>query len=205
MSFLDSLSWRSATKSFDKTKPVSESDLTKIHTAIQMAPTSFGLQPFYVMAVRDPSILAKLQAAGWGQDQFTSATELLVFIRKLDVKKRVDEYFTGLSGGKADVRANLKNYEDMMKAFAEGKDEAFLDTWTAKQIYIALGFGLAACAELKIDSCPMEGFDPNKFDEILGLPKGERATVVLAVGYRSPAVAANPKFRFPLNQMVVTK
>lgn len=202
MSFLDSLNWRSATKSFDKTKKVSDAQLNQIHTAIQMSPSSFGLQPFYVKVVRDAGVLAQLQVAGRGQDQFASATEVLVFVRKIDVKKRVEEYFTGLSGGKPEVRASMKAYEDIINGFTASKDEAFFDAWTARQVYIALGFGMAACAELKIDSCPIEGFDPVQFDKILGLPKDERSTVVLAVGYRNPAVAPLPKFRFPLNQMV---
>ena len=201
MSFLDSLNWRHATKSFDKAKKLSETDLNKILTAIQMAPTSFGLQPFYVRVIRDEATRKKLQAAGFGQNQFESASEILVFVRKLDVAKRVDEYFVGMSGGKAEIRAQMKAYEDIMMGFAKSKDENFFNAWTAKQLYIALGFGLAACAELKIDSCPMEGFLPEKFDEILGLPKGEHSTVVLALGYRNPEVAPSPKFRFPLNQI----
>ncbi len=202
MSFLDSLNWRAAIKSFDKTKKLSESDLTKITTAIQMAPTSYGLQPFYVKVVRDEATRKKLQEAAYGQDQFASASEILVFVRTTDVVKRIGEHFTAMSGGKAEARAGLKGYEDMIMGFAKSKDDAFLDMWTAKQAYIALGFGLAACAELKIDSCPMEGFLPEKFDEILNLPKGEHASVVLAVGYRNPAMAPLPKFRMPLNQIV---
>lgn len=202
MSFLDSLNWRAAVKSFDKTKKVSESDLTKITTAIQMAPTSYGLQPFYVRVIRDAATRKKLQEAGYGQDQFASASEILVFVRKTNVVKRVDEHFTALSGGNAKVRAEMKGYEDMMLGFAKSKDEVFLNMWTAKQSYIALGFALAACAELKIDSCPMEGFLPEKFDEILGLPKDEHSTVVLAIGYRNAEVAPPPKFRMPLNQIV---
>lgn len=205
MSFLENLNWRNATKSFDKTKKLSESELNKILTAIQMAPTSYGLQPFYVRVIRDEATRKKLQEAGYNQNQFETASEILVFVRKLDVAKRVDEYFSAMSGNDSDTRAKFKGYESMMMGFAKSKDENFLNAWTAKQSYIALGFALAACAELKIDSCPMEGFVPEKFDEILGLPQGEHSTVVLTVGYRNPEVAPSPKFRFPLTLIARTK
>ena len=167
-----------------------------------MAPTSYGLQPFYVRVIKDEATRKKMQEAGYGQDQFISSSEVLVIVRKTNVVDRVEEYFTKMTGGKADVRAGLKGYEDMMMGFAKSKDANFMDAWTARQCYIVLGFAMAACAELKIDSCPIEGFLPDKFDEILGLPKGEHVTVVLPIGYRNSAVAPLPKFRFPMSDIV---
>jgi nitroreductase/dihydropteridine reductase len=202
MSFLDSLNWRSAIKSFDKTKKVSEKDLNKILTAVQMAPSSYGLQPYYVRVIKDDAIRKKLQEAGYGQDQFISSSEVLVFVRRTNLVKKIDEYISAMAGENPEARVKLKAFEDMLLGFAKSKDEAALNHWTARQVYIGLGFALAACAELKIDSCPMEGFAPEKFDEILGLPKDEHATVVMTVGYRNPAVAPPPKFRMPLNQIV---
>lgn len=203
MSFLESLNWRFATKSFDKAQKLSESDLNKILTSIQMAPTSFGLQPFYVKVVEDESIRKQLQEAGWGQDQFLSSSQVFVFVRLTNVSKRIDEFLDLQSGGKPEVREQLKGFEDMLRGFAQSNTPEKLDVWATKQVYIALGFALAACAELKVDSCPMEGFVPDKFDQILGLPKDEKSTVVLTVGYRNPSVAVRPKVRFPLAKMFV--
>ena len=195
--FLDQLQWRQATKAFDKAQPVSESQLGTVLKAVQFAPTSFGLQPFYVKVVKDEATMQALQAAGWGQAQFTTATAVLVFVARTDVHARIEEYFTGASGGNAQVRASLAGYEEMMKGWAANQTPETFKVWAQKQAYIALGFGLAACAELGIDSCPMEGFDPAAFDKILKVPAGHFSSVVLAVGNRTDAKPL-PKFRFPL-------
>jgi nitroreductase / dihydropteridine reductase len=186
-SFLSQLEWRNATKKFDESKKVSDADLGRILGAIRMAPTSFGLQPFYVRMVKDAGLKAKLQAAGWGQAQFPTSTATLVFVARTDVKTRIEEMMVSRSKGDPAERAKLK----------DGLDAATAKAWAQKQCYIGLGFGLAACAELGIDSCPMEGFAPAEFDAILGLPKGHFSTVVLTVGTAAVDALKFPKWRFP--------
>lgn len=73
----------------------------------------------------------------------------------------------------------------MLTGFGTAKSPTDYLTWTSKQVYIAHGFALAACAELEIDSCAMEGFDPVAVGEILGLPENQKALVMLPIGYRS--------------------
>jgi nitroreductase / dihydropteridine reductase len=73
----------------------------------------------------------------------------------------------------------------MCTGFAQSKDEASALIWSAKQAYIAHGFAMAACAEIEIDSCPMEGFDPAAVGEILELPENQKALVMLPIGYRA--------------------
>ncbi len=73
----------------------------------------------------------------------------------------------------------------MLTGFGETTSTDNYLTWAAKQTYIAHGFGLAACAELQIDSCAMEGFDPAAVGEIIGLPADQRALVLLPIGYRA--------------------
>ncbi len=68
--------------------------------------------------------------------------------------------------------------------------------WSAKQAYIAQGFALAACAELEIDSCPMEGFDPAAVGTILGVGADETVVVMLPIGYRASDEVSRPKARF---------
>lgn len=202
MTFLTQLNWRDATKAFDTNKKVGDAELGKILEAIHMAPTSFGLQPFYVRVVKDDATKRKFQEAGWGQAQFPSATAVLVFVARTDVMARIDEMLTLRTGGDASKRAALKDYEGMMKGFASQQSPSDLKTWAQKQTYIALGFGLAAAAELGVASCPMEGFSPADFDKILGLPEGHHSTVVLAVGHASPTVTPFPKWRFPTNDVI---
>jgi len=98
----------------------------------------------------------------------------------------------------------VKGYADYIKGSMASKDEAFVKEWSKKQAYIALGTLLAAAGELKVDTCPMEGFDPAQFDEILGLSeKGLSAAVIAPVGYRSAEDKTQhyAKVRFPLAEM----
>jgi len=197
MSFLSNLNWRYATKKFDTARKVSDTDLEKILEAIRLAPTSFGLQPYRVWVVTNPEIKEKIQAVAWGQPQITTSSHLLVFTARTDLAENKEEFFTLISGGNPEIRAALKGYEDMVDGFVAGKPtpESVLP-WSAKQAYIAHGFALAACAELEIDSCAMEGFDPVAVGEILGLPTSEQAVVMLPIGYRDASETPRPKARF---------
>ena len=200
--FISQLDWRSAIKIFDDKKQVSDSNLNAIYKAIQMTPTSFGLQPFYVKVIKDKPTLQKMSEAGWGQKQFTTCTAALVFVARADLADRIEAYFTQVSQGKSEVRAQMKDYEGMMKGFAQSKSPEDSKVWAQKQSYIALGFAMAACAELGVDSCPMEGFDPQQFNTILSLPPNHFSTVVLTVGYRTSEAPPFPKFRFPITDLI---
>jgi nitroreductase len=195
--FTEQLNWRNATKKFDATKPIAQSELEKVCEAIRFTPTSFGLQPFYVKIVKNQEVKAQLQAAGWGQAQFTTSTAVLVFVARTQITARIDQMLNLVTGGNAAAREQMKDYESMMKGSVGQLPLEGAKIWAQKQCYIALGFAMAACAELKIASCPMEGFSAPDFDKILKLPAGEFSTVVLTVGHPAPDFQPFPKFRFP--------
>ena len=199
MSFLENLNWRYATKKFDNTKKVSDENLQKIREAIKMAPTSYGVQMFSVVEVSDTEVRNKLKEASYGQAQITDADKVFVFCARNDGEARIEKMFESMSGGNEEVRKNaLKGYEDMVRSAVLRMDSKDLLNWSAKQAYIALGFAMAAAAELQIDSCPMEGFDPIKAKEVLGLSDEFMPVVLLPVGYRdeSDEYSKKPKFRF---------
>ncbi len=208
MTFLNNINWRYATKEFSD-KTVEEGTLAKIREAIRMAPSSFGLQPYHIIEVTDPSLRSKLQEKSWNQAQISQASNLFVFCTDNRAEKRIDEYFKMASGGSAEVREQLAAYEKTMTGFAAGLDEARRNVWAGKQAYIALGFAMAACAELKVDSCPMEGFNPEGYREVLGLPEYMSAAVVLAIGYRKSddpmSPESMPKVRFPESDLFSKK
>ncbi|MFO0743493.1 MAG: NAD(P)H-dependent oxidoreductase [Candidatus Paceibacterota bacterium] len=204
MSFLENLNWRYATKKFDSTKKVSEENLQKIRDAIRLAPTSFGVQMFSVVEVTDTEIRNKIKEASYNQSQVTDSDRLFVFVARNDGEERVENMFQTMSGGNEEVRKTaLAGYEGMVRNTVLSQDKASLANWSAKQSYIGLGFALAAAAELKIDSCPMEGFDPMKVKEILGLGDEFMPIAMLPVGYRdeSDTHLNNPKFRFPESEI----
>jgi nitroreductase len=197
MSFLSNLSWRYATKKFDTSRKVSDTDLNQILEAIRLTPTSFGLQPYHFYVISNQDIQDKIQAVAWNQAQVGTASHLIVFTARTDLAQNKEEFFSLISGGNPEVRAMLKGYEDMVDGFVAGKPtpESVLP-WSAKQAYIAQGFALAALAELQIDSCAMEGFDPVAVGEILGLPESQKAVVMLPIGYRDASESPRPKVRF---------
>jgi nitroreductase / dihydropteridine reductase len=202
MSFLSQLNWRYATKKFDTNRHVSDANLDQIVEAIRLTPTSFGMMPYHFYIVTNPEIKSQIQTIAWNQPQITTCSHLIVFAARTDLPTVTNEYFTLMSGGNAEARAGLKGYEDMVSGFANSKDEASALAWAAKQAYIAHGFALAACAELEIDSCAMEGFDPAALGDILKLPANQKAVVLLPIGYRAEGEAPRgPKVRFAREDM----
>jgi nitroreductase len=205
MSFLKNLNWRYATKKFDRTKTVSDEHLHQILEAARMAPTSYGLQPFHITVIKNPELRAKLRTAAWDQSQITDATALLVFSARKDGVNRVQQYLDIASGGNPEVRKAMEGYGQMMTNSMQGLEtggDSDVFAWASKQTYIALGFALAACAELEIDACPMEGFDPAAFKEILNFGENLLPAALLAVGYRDVSDQIRPKVRFPESDLI---
>lgn len=205
MSFLSHLSWRYATKKFTQQK-VSQESLEAIKHAICMAPTSFGLQPFHVVHVQDASLRAQLREVAWGQTQITDASDLFVFCARTDFSERVEAYMNDTAMTRNIPRENLQGFADTITGFVNRFGDR-ASAWAARQAYLAFGFGLAAAAELEIDACPMEGFDPQAFHTILGLPETMEVLSVMALGYRdaSDEVAALPKVRFAEDELISQK
>jgi nitroreductase/dihydropteridine reductase len=187
MNLINNLKWRYATKRFDISKKVSQENLDKIKEAVQLSVSSFGLQLYKVLIVENKEIREKLKSVSWGQNQIIDASHLVVFCNYTNVKnKHVDDYLHLLSKTQ-DIDINkLQGYGDFMKNKINEMSETESANWTARQTYLALGNLINACAELKIDACPIEGFEPEKYNQILGLSEqGLNAEVLATIGYRS--------------------
>lgn len=155
MSFLEKLDWRYATKKFDSSRKISPENLAKILEAIRKTPTGYGVMPFRVLVISNDELRAKLKAASWNQNQIDTSSELLVFVANTDLQKMADEFFVELSGGDATKREALAGYEGSARDFLANIPASEHLRLASEQAYIGLGFGLAAAAELEIDSCPM--------------------------------------------------
>ncbi len=187
MNIIETLNWRYATKQFDLSKKVSQTDLEQLKESIRLSASSYGLQLYKVLVIENDKIKEQLKSASYGQSQITDASHLFVFCNYINTNdSHIEEYLqlkANTQGLKID---DLQGYGDFMKTSISYKSENEKNDWTARQTYIALANLLVASAELKIDTCPMEGFEPDKYNEILGLKeKGLNASVVVAVGYRS--------------------
>jgi nitroreductase len=197
MSFLKNLSWRYATKKFDG-RAVSASDLDSIVEAIHLAPSASGAQPYHVIVASGELKNQLIQSSK--QIGKIDASHLFVFCTRTDYPDRAEKQIAlvaEIQGTTIEALAGLRTTVDR----ATLVEPSALRAWAARQTYIALGFALAACAELGVDAAPMEGFSPAEFHSILGLPEYIQPVVIMAVGYRDPADPAQPsmrkKVRFP--------
>ena len=209
MEYINQLKWRYATKKFDRNKQVQPQDIARIKQAIQLAASSYGLQLYKILSIEDKALRKKLRAASYDQSQVTNASHFFIFCRYAKVKAtHIDEYLAIKARKHVVPLENFEAYGNQMKSnIIEKMGADKQDIWTAKQVYIALSNALSACALLNIDAAPMEGFDPEAYDEILGLSKkGLKATVILAIGYRSEKDDSQflPKVRKPLNSLFET-
>ena len=205
MQLIESLKWRYATKKMDATKKVSEQDIDCIKEAVQLSASSYGLQPYTVLDIRDSELRKEIHPMCWNQSQITDASHIFIFCNynKLD-EQDVDSLIRLKSETNEVPIEKISGYGDFVKGKLKEKSEIEMFHWSAKQAYIALGNALTACAELNIDSTPMEGFEPEEVNKLLGLnDKGLNACVILAIGYRSldDQTQFSKKVRKPINTM----
>jgi len=203
---LEQLNWRYATKSYDKTKKISNEDWETLETALTLAPSSFGLQPYKFFVITDTELREKLKSAAWGQPQITDASHLVVFAYKKTLNDAdIEHFFDRIVEVRAVPRETLTDYENVVKGSAKkAVDGGYIEVWNSRQAYIALGFLLQTAALLNIDATPMEGFDAAQFNEILGLTDYS-AVAVAAVGYRDAEtdwLANLQKVRFPKDELI---
>lgn len=183
--FISALQWRYATKRMNG-KQIPQDQLNNILEAVQLAPSSFGLTPYSVIVVTDPAVKTALLPHCYNQPQITESSALLVFAPWKNIKtEHVDQYMSEIAAIRNLPIEALGDFSAAIKGKIENTSAADLHLWAAKQAYIALGFGLAAAAIEKIDSTPMEGFNPAGVDEVLELDKkGLSSACILALGYR---------------------
>lgn len=187
MDILDYYNWRYATKKFNPKKNLAESDLELIKEAIRLAPSSYGLQLFKVIIVKDEKLKSKLKSASFNQSQILDASHLFVFCNYTKVfEQDIDLYIDTRSKIQKQPINELQGYGEFLKKNLLNKNTSETSIWTTNQVYIALAHLMTACATLQIDSCPIEGFDIKKYNEILELDERHmNAAVVAPVGYRS--------------------
>lgn len=187
MTIIEKLKWRYATKKFDSAKKISPETLNELLESTQLAPTSYGLQPFKILVIEDSKIREKLKIAAYGQPQITDASQLIVFARIKNYSvQHVEEYAQNIVDTRNIDPKVIEDFINEIKGAVNSQTQEQLAVWNSKQCYLALGFLLFAAAEHQVDACPMEGFDAAKFDEILGLDEKNLSSVVIAtIGYRS--------------------
>ena len=204
---IEKLNWRYATKKMDPSKSVSQDKVDRIIEAARLAPTSSGLQPFEIIVVTNPEIRARIQEISWNQAQVTEGSHLLVFAAWDNyTADRINHMFDLTNDERGFKNEGWEKYRQSLLDSYPQRDAQLNFEHAARQAYIAFGMAVAQAAFEGVDSTPMEGFDPAKLDEILGLrEKGLRSAVILPLGYRKEEgdwLVNLKKIRRPLEEFV---
>lgn len=187
MNTIESLQWRYATKKFDATKKLSNTQIDTLKEAFNLTATSYGLQPIKLIVIQNKKIQEKLVPASWNQQQVLQASHVLVICIQDDfTSKEVENYFNLVKKTRNTPDEILSSFRSFLVTEIDKKTPGELNIWNKNQAYLALGNLLTVCAIEQIDACPMEGFIPEQYDEILGLKAhGLTSTLVLPVGFRA--------------------
>lgn len=185
---IQKLNARYACKAFDSVKKINDKDFEVLEEVLRLSPSSFGLQLWKFIIVKDSTLKEKLKPHSWNQEQITSCSHLICICTKTDATAtEVDSHINNIASTRNVTLDSLDDYKNRMTGFVSDPNFKPLTAhWAAKQGYIALGFLMEAAAILGIDSCPMEGFDAAAYNELLGINgTGFTTTVLCPVGYRS--------------------
>lgn len=203
---VEQLKWRAAVKKYDTSKKLSDQELNTLLEAANLSPSAFGLQPYRLYVLNREQISDAVVEAGYHQPQFSTAPHLIVFASSKTVTHEdVEAFVENIAKTRGIKIEDVAEYGAMMHGFVDGKDDAALESWAARQVYIPLGVLVATAAIENIDSSPMEGFDGAALDALLGIDKdGFKSRVVVAVGHRSEddVYSTWKKVRKPLADVV---
>jgi nitroreductase len=209
-SLLAALRWRYATKKFDPTRRIPADTWAALEEALVLTASSTGLQPWRFIVVTDPALKQQLVPAARGQAQVADCSHFVVFTVRRDLDGgHVERHLARMAEVRELPVESLGKFREMVERnLTKAKAEGRLDTWQTHQVYIALGNLLTSAALLGIDTCPMEGIEPAKMDEILGLGgTGYFTVVACAAGYRAAddKYATTRKVRFKPEDVIIRK
>jgi len=207
MSLLDALKWRYATKKMNG-EPVPQEKVDQIIQAAHLAPTSSGLQPFRVIVVTNPALKEKILPIAFGQAQITAASHLLIFAAWDNyTEERIRSVFSHAAKERGLPDEAPSDYEIQLTGNYTSKTIDVNFNHAVRQAYIGLGMAIAEAALLKVDATPMEGFNPDELDALLGLrERGLRSVTLLPLGYRADSgdwLVNLKKVRTPAAEFVI--
>jgi nitroreductase len=204
---LTQLRWRYAVKKFDPARKIPADDWRALEEVLVLTPSSWGLQPWKFFVVSDQALKDQLVPISWNQRQLADCSHVVVFAIKKDLATTdIDRYLERMAevrGGPVEQLAGFRKV--LVGSLAPPPPDFDLNEWATRQVYIALGNFMTSAAVLGIDTCPMEGIEPAKYDELLGLGERGYATAVVCVaGYRAAddKYASMPKVRFKHEDVV---
>ena len=185
--FSKALDFRHACKIFDESKKISDEDIRFILEAGRKSPSSFGMEAWKFLVITNDVLKAKLRPFCWNQVQITSCSHLVVVLAGIESLKPESGIVKKRFSRREMPQEKLDFYLDLYAKHLErtlSSDENIY-AWSSKQTAFAAANMMSAAAVIGIDSCPIEGFEKEKVEEILGLDiKKYQLSMLLPFGYR---------------------
>ncbi|WP_144963809.1 NAD(P)H-dependent oxidoreductase [Gillisia sp. Hel_I_86] len=207
MNNIEALKWRYATKKFDENRLLSEDKIEILKHAFNLTATSYGLQPIKMVIVHNKELQQKLVSYSMNQQQVASASHVLVICIEREIGREfIENYFKYVQKVRATPNEVLSPFKDFLIDDFKNKHIDEITSWATNQAFLAMGTLLTVSATEAIDACPMEGFEPDKYDEILGLDKlNLKSVLVLPVGYRAKddMFSEFKKVRRPISDIII--
>lgn len=187
MDTIDALEWRYATKKFDESRQLPQEKIEILKKAFNLTATSYGLQPIKLIVIQNKDLQKELLPFTFNQKQISTASHVFVICVEKNIDKGfIDAYFNMVHRVRATPEEILHPFRDSLVGDFENKKQEEIKAWATNQAYLAMGTLLTVCATEKIDSCPIEGFEPVNYDRVLGLDKlNLHSVLILPVGYRA--------------------
>lgn len=200
--------WRYAVQKFDPTRKIPDAEFEVLEESLRLTPSSYGLQPWKFVVVKNPEVREELRKVSYNQAQVTEASHFVAIAYKGKMlEEDVDHYIRFISSARKVGIETLEKYKNGILRDLLGFRGNIIDQWAINQTYIAMGFVLQAAAVMGIDTCPMEGLRPREYDRLLGLEgTGYHTVTAIAFGYRSPdcKMQVMAKIRFPKEHVIKT-
>lgn len=206
MNVIEALNWRYAVRKFSQQR-LDDEKVQELLSATRLSATSYGLQPFRLIEVNDLELRKELLRYAMGQDKVVDCSHLIVIAVQTDIgDELVDSYIKSVEKKRGIAGDDLQGLADHIKNIFANMNAEQKREWAYQQAYIALGTMLTAAATMKIDACPMTGFEAEGFNQVLSLAElGLESVVICALGERHPddSNARLAKVRYDHSEMVI--
>lgn len=205
---LKQLIWRYAVKKFDPARKIGAKDWDVLEESLRLSPSSYGLQPWKFIVVHNKDILKKLTPLSWGQSQVEDCSHYVVFTTKIKLdEEHIDRHLAKTAELRNIDAKTLAGFRHVMIGdLLKGPRNETIFHWAQRQSYIAMGFLMQTAAMLGIDTCPIEGLDPQGYDKALGIENSGFGTVAaVACGYRhsEDRYQSVKKIRFDKDDVII--
>ena len=197
MNTLDAIYQRRSIKQFDPNHKITPEEEQKLLEATIQSPTSFNIQHWRFVMLRDPELRQKIRKEfGNDQAQMTDASLLILFTADRKAwQKEPQRYWRNAPQEVADLLVGW------MGPFHEGKEWLQRDE-AQRSIGMAMQTLMLAAKAMGYDSCPMIGFDIEGVAKLINLPNDYVIGPMVAIGKKTKDAWSKPG-QLPLSELVV--